>query len=220
MCRLMLRRVVIRYVSEVIGYTHGQEPRLEGSLAQRGQERSRMMAKEQMWGSSRRVAVMSMAAIAVIAASVGVTIWRYQTALSRSAVAISAHADQVLTNALVGEFWHERESIREYLLIPKPAFLAETRLLRAQFAATAATLARAEPPADAILRAQAEAGNAQVYAVFAAQQAAAGTTAVREEAANGLISAAEPRVLEPIGQLAARLTQRSNSARADARSAA
>ena len=48
------------------------------------------MPKELHWGSARRVTVVSVAVVAVIAASVGVTIWRYETALSASAVAVDA----------------------------------------------------------------------------------------------------------------------------------
>ncbi len=177
------------------------------------------MPKEQVKGAAQRVLAMSIAAVAVIAASVAVTIWRYETARTLSAAQIDAHADEALINALVGEFWHEREAMREYLLIPKPAFLAETRTLREQFLATSAELATTEPPAEYRLRKQAEAGNAKIYAVFTSQQAAAGTTAAREEAANVLVDAAEPALLTPLSQLVAALRLRADVAQDDANAA-
>ena len=64
------------------------------------------------------MAAVSVAVVAVIAASVGVTIWRYEVALSRSAAQLDARSETVLTTTLVGLFWHEREAMREELLAP------------------------------------------------------------------------------------------------------
>src|ERR1700722_13173866 len=106
------------------------------------------MPKGLHWGSARRVTVVSVAVVAVIAASVGVTIWRYETALSASAVAVDAYHDKALNEELVGLFWHEREAMRELLLAGSPAVSLELRTVSDQFAATSATLAMTEEPAE------------------------------------------------------------------------
>ena len=85
------------------------------------------MARERYWESARRMAAVSVAVVAVIAASVGVTIWRYEVALSRSAAQLDARSETVLTATLVGLFWHEREAMREDLLTPSPTSLLAIR---------------------------------------------------------------------------------------------
>ena len=120
------------------------------------------MQKELRWGSARRVAAVSVAVVSVIAASVGVTIWRYESAISRSAVALNADRDRALTETLVGLFWHEREAMREDLLQPSPAALREIRTTVGQFAATSATLTVSDLPAEERLRVQAGLGNNEI----------------------------------------------------------
>ena len=85
-----------------------------------GQEACERMPKELLRGSARRVAALSVVAVTVIAAAIGVTIWRYEDALARSDVAIDARADATLTEALAAAFWHEREATHEYLATPSP----------------------------------------------------------------------------------------------------
>ena len=55
------------------------------------------MPKELLRGPARRVVAVSLAAVVVIAALSGVTIWRYQDALSKSATALDARHDARLT---------------------------------------------------------------------------------------------------------------------------
>jgi hypothetical protein len=99
------------------------------------------MPKELRWGSARRVAALSVVVVAVIAASVGVTIWRYEAALSRSSAAFEAHREAAVTEELVGLFWHEREAIREELINPAPSVPPEIRAIEQEFWA-------ADPAAD------------------------------------------------------------------------
>jgi hypothetical protein len=79
------------------------------------------MLKELLRESARRVAAVSVAAIVVIAALIGVAIWRYEHALSRSAVTLDARSDARLTGLLEANFWHERQAMDEYLFAPSPA---------------------------------------------------------------------------------------------------
>ena len=176
------------------------------------------MPKELHWGSARRVTVVSVAVVAVIAASVGVTIWRYETALSASAVAVDAYHDKALTEELVGLFWHEREAMREMLLTRSPAVSLELRAVSDQFAATSATLAMTEAPAEAQFLTRALAGEKGFSALFARVRAG-GTTLPHAVAANARLDAAEPTVLRPLNQLVGALTSRAQLRQDAARSA-
>src|SRR5277367_787212 len=109
-----------------------------------GQEACERMPKELLRGSARRVAALSVVAVTVIAAAIGITIWRYEDALARSGVAIDARADATLTEALAAAFWHEREATHEYLETGSPALANEVNGQRQQFRRTAGTLAKAE----------------------------------------------------------------------------
>ena len=169
------------------------------------------MPKELQWWSARRVAAVSVAVVVVIAASVGVTIWRYEAALSRSAVELDAHIDAQRMEALAAIFWHEREGMREDLLTPSPDVLLEIRATERQFGATAATLARGEQPAEARLRAQASAANGKFGALYIRLLQTAGTKLSRDTGANARLDAQEPKVLGPLSQLGSALTQRAGS---------
>ena len=85
-----------------------------------GQEACDRMPNELLRGSARRVAALSVVAVTVIAAAIGVTIWRYEYALSRSDTAIDARADATLSETLDATFWHEREVTHEYLNTRSP----------------------------------------------------------------------------------------------------
>jgi methyl-accepting chemotaxis protein len=184
-----------------------------------GQEACERMPNELLRGSARRVAALSVVAVAVIAAAIGVTIWRYEDALARSDVAVDARADATLTEALAAAFWHEREATHEYLATPAPALLQEVNRQRAQFVRTAGALATDEGPGEARLRVQAVAGNERFAHLFAQLRTNAGTTLARETAANRRLIAAEPLVLGPLTQLDSVQTSRAHAAEVSASSA-
>ncbi len=177
------------------------------------------MPTEQVRGSARRVVAMSVAVVAVITAAVGVTIWRFEYAHARSAVAIEAHANAALTNELAAMFWHQNEAMHEYMAIPSPALQGEVSALRGQFAATVAALARTEVSGVTRLREQALAGNTEFYGRFTQAQGDAGTTPARLAASVERIDSNEPAVLVPLGQLVRALNQRAVAAQASAASA-
>lgn len=178
-----------------------------------------MMPKELLWGSARRVAVLSVVAVTVIAAAIGITIWRYEVALSRSATAIDAGADATLTQTLAAAFWHEREGTHEYLATPSPGLFQEVSAQSRQFARTAARLAMTEPTSEARLRAEAQAGNERFFALFTQLRGEAGTTPARQAAADTRLSAAEAQVTGPLRALDAAQTSRADAAEAAAASA-
>ena len=175
---------------------------------------------EQLRGSGRRFAAVSVLAVALIAAAVSVTIWRYDAALSRSAVALDARSDAALTETLSSDFWHEREAMNEYFLAPSPAILTEVSTQRRQFAATSAVLGVTQTPAETRFREQATSANNAFIVTFTRVKGAAGTTAVRELAAIAQLRANEVFVLRPLTELDHAQAHRAETGEAAAVSAA
>jgi methyl-accepting chemotaxis protein len=180
------------------------------------------MPKELRWGSARRVTAVSVAAIAVIAASVGVTIWRYEAALSRSAVAVSAYRDKALTQDLIGLFWRERQAMYAELLRPSPAVRAEIDATAAEFTATAAELrhsALPDLPTTAELKAQATTADRAFTATFTRLLRDVPDTRPGAVTINSELNTAQATVLRPLGQLSGILTAGAEARQDDARSA-
>ena len=177
------------------------------------------MPNQLLRGSARRVAVVSVVAVAVIAAAIGITIWRYEEALSRSNVAIDARGDATLTEAMLASFWHEREATHEYLATPSSGLLQELNRQGQQLALTAGSLAKNEGAGEARLRVDAVTGNRRFISLFNQVRNAAGTSLSRESAANRKLIDAEPLVIGPLSQLDAAQTGRAATAEAAASSA-
>ena len=173
------------------------------------------MAKQLFKGPARRVTAVSVAAVIVIAASVCVTIWRYEYALARWDIVVDARADTTITETLVATFWQEREATHAYLAVPSPAALSEVSKQLGQFRDIADTPLLTDTPAEAGFRSQAVAGIDRFHALFTRVRGAAGTTLAREAAADAQLDAAEAGVLQPLKGL-----DRAQSGRAEASQAA
>ena len=171
------------------------------------------MPNDLLTRSVRRVAVLSAAAVAVIAVAVVIGVWRYDAAVSKGNDAQSEAGDAVTATALIGIFWHEREAMNEYLLAPSPAVLAEIRSQQPLFTRVAATVSPETAEELASLQ-LASKGQAALQSVFRPLQAAAGTTSAREAAALRAIAAYEPGVLQPLTRLSVLEAQSSNAAAA------
>jgi len=178
------------------------------------------MSKGLLRGASRRVAAVSVAAVAVIAAAIGVSIWRYEDALSRSAAALDARHDASKTQQLTATFWHEHEAMNEYLVNPDPTILGEIRNQRNLFAATSALLSRTEPPEEARLRIQAQAANDAFYQLFGQIHGAGGTRSARQIRAINRLAVSEGAVLRPLNRLDAAQGRRADEAQANANATA
>jgi methyl-accepting chemotaxis protein len=163
---------------------------------------------------------LSVAAVAVIAAVIGVTIWRYENALARAAVAVDARHDARLTEQLVATFWHEHEAMNEYVLAPSSAIRREIDARRAQFDAESVTLGASQTPVEARFRLQATAGNDRFVSLFSRLQGAGGTTVRREIRVISALASAEPSILRPLGELDQAQEQRADLGQAGAASAA
>jgi len=177
------------------------------------------MPNDLLTTSVRRVALLSAAAVALIAAAVLITVWRYEAAVSKWDTAQDEESDSASATALIGIFWHEREAMNEYLVTPSPAVLAEIRSQQPAFARIAATVTPETAREIASLQ-LATRGNLALQSAFRPLQADAGTTAAREAMALRTIITYEPAVLHPLTRLSRLEAQSSNAGAADASSAA
>src|SRR5579862_4213360 len=75
--------------------------------------------------SVRRIAVASVLIVVVLAAAIGVTIWRYNEALTQSDHALRARSDAAQAQSAVTAFWQEREAMNEHLAVGSSTQLAE-----------------------------------------------------------------------------------------------
>ncbi len=180
------------------------------------------MSTELLSGSVRRVAVVSVAIVAVIAAAVTVTIWRYEYVLSKANVALAQRDDVAVTAMLAATFWQEREAMNAYIFAPTSAQLREVRDFRDQFYRQTPGTRSADEPAEgdeARVRAQIEAAHRAFYANFDQARGAAGSNLTREVAAVRRLSAQEPAVVGSLNALSRAQTRRAAAAEAAAASA-
>jgi methyl-accepting chemotaxis protein len=147
--------------------------------------------------STRKVASVSIAVVTIIAAAVGVTIWRYQKAQADGAAAVGTAHDAGNVRELIALLWHEREAMSEYSVGATTDLTGEINTARQAFVKTAASITPPTPQAARALS-QALTGHANLYAAFQAVRGAAGTVPVRQRAANDHIVLAEPGVFGPL----------------------
>ncbi|MGH2851716.1 MAG: methyl-accepting chemotaxis protein, partial [Solirubrobacteraceae bacterium] len=147
--------------------------------------------------SVRRIAVASGLIVVVLAAAIGVTIWRYSEALTQSGNALRARSEAAQAQSAVTAFWREREAMNEFLAVPSPTPPAEvtgdhaafTRALHGIGQATAAEREDIE---------QAVAANDKLLALFDAN-AESGPSQLPSTIAR--LADAEPPVTNPLNTL-------------------
>jgi methyl-accepting chemotaxis protein len=170
--------------------------------------------------SARRVAAVSAAAVVVIAGAGALSIWRYESALSRANVALGDRKAARMTAVLATTFWEERNALDGYIFKPSPAAFTRVTTFRSQFLQQAAQISNVAGGAAVPRVAGAVAAEARYYAAFTKLRSAAGTSLVRENAAVNRLEAAAPAVLPPLNRLVGYLVRRADAAQAAAASAA
>jgi hypothetical protein len=169
--------------------------------------------------STRKVATVSLAVVTIIAAAVGVTIWRYQVAQSDGAAAVATARDATNVRGLIALLWHEREGMNEYLLGATKDLADEINTTRQTFIKTAASITPPSPRgAQALSRALT--GHTELYSAFLSVRGAAGTVPARQRAANDHIVLAEPAVFGPLAALNTEENKAGAAEAADAAAAA
>jgi methyl-accepting chemotaxis protein len=83
---------------------------------------------------ARRIVIASLAILFLLAAALGITIWRYESALDQyESRALEARADAGLVKQATGAFWQEQASIFDYALQPNDQALARLNSARQTF---------------------------------------------------------------------------------------
>jgi methyl-accepting chemotaxis protein len=138
------------------------------------------------------------AILALIAAAVGVTIWRYNHAIDTSQDALTARSEQFRAERAARSFWREREVMNEYLLSHEPALLKELDQQRASFEKTTGGLG-ADVPEEAALVARASRANDAFNRTF--EQSRSAKRPAQVAAAVERLNGAEDGVLGPLDSL-------------------
>ena len=81
-------------------------------------------------GSPTRIALAILVVVALLATAVGVTIWRYDHALTASDAAQESAEEVALSQSAATAFWHQREAMNEYFLLPDAEVFGEVKELR------------------------------------------------------------------------------------------
>jgi methyl-accepting chemotaxis protein len=169
-------------------------------------------------GSARRIAAVSVAVIAVIAAAGVLAGWRYQVALSRADVALDERSDARTTAALTSEFWQERNALDAYIFHPSTMTATHVKTDRGQFWLLARQVRFAPDTGPAVNKALT--AETHYFALFTNLSHAAGTNLASENTAVNRLEAAAPNVVPPLDTLDHTLVVRANDAQSAAGSAA
>jgi methyl-accepting chemotaxis protein len=107
-----------------------------------------------------RIAAASVVTVILLALAVGVTISRYDHALTESELAQQSTSEVALTQQASTAFWNEREAMNEYLLLRDPDLLSEVEQSRSRFSQVKNELSGgAHQTAEATLAGRATAAN-------------------------------------------------------------
>ena len=169
-------------------------------------------------------AVVSAVVVAIIGAAIGITIWRYETAVSSGAAAANSLRTARAADQLVIEFQQEQVAAQQYLANPSAAALRDLNAERSKFGQPLAVLRRTPSHADNLAVAQAGVNEQYFYDVFTGLRSLARKGAAAQARAGARLDGAASRVLDPLNTVqrvearaAATAQAGSNSAAAQAR---
>ena len=127
-------------------------------------------------GPTRRILTATVAVVTLLAVAMGISIWRYEHAISAKNTALSTLSAELGAQQVTTAFWREREAMNEYLVSGNAGVLAEIGNQAVAFNAATREL-NADTPDEAALVGRAQSGNDQYLAAFRRLQKAARTTA-------------------------------------------
>jgi methyl-accepting chemotaxis protein len=151
-------------------------------------------------GPARRVLAAAVAVVPLLAIAVGISIWRYEHAISSKDAALTARAQTTEAAQSEATFWQEREAMNEYLLTGNKAVLTEVDGLGVKFDTMMRGL-RAHLVEEAALIEQAQSADDAFVADFHQIQGVARSTARSESGAVARLNAHEAAVTTPLTQL-------------------
>jgi methyl-accepting chemotaxis protein len=169
-------------------------------------------------GPGRRIALASALAIALLGIALGVTIWRYEHALTASSSDVQARVDQLIAQQAASVFWHEREQMNEYLLTPQERIAGDVADLHAEFNRIVQRIGAGSQEEAALVTA-ARQENDRFFSAFQANQAAAGQGQAQKLAVIEKLNASEEAMTGRINALQALNTDEVDAAASARRSA-
>jgi len=107
-------------------------------------------------GPSAQVATVACLVLVVLAASIAVTLWRYQVAVDKKDEANRERTNALKVQATASVFWHEAEAIRDYMLKKTPEVLDEIDQQRIAFTSAITSITVDEGERPLVERARAE----------------------------------------------------------------
>jgi hypothetical protein len=180
--------------------TPGRLPGREAAELESGDERDGTTAGTALAG--RRIVLAIALVIALLGGTVGVSIWRYQVALSEASLRSQAGAELLQAQQASLHFWREREAANEYLLGASPEISSEIRAELKAFAKATEGLGT-DVPAELTLVEQSKAANASFVATFEQHRGAEAQGPSAKQHVLGLLGARESDVLGPLDALEA-----------------
>jgi signal transduction histidine kinase len=163
-----------------------------------------------------RIVGISVLALVLIATAIGVTIWRYELALSDSSRATDEHIETQQVQSLLTVFWHEREAINEYVIAPSPTILREVERLGSQFATLRVATTSKEGSSQVK---EALTANRDLLAAFRSHRGVAAEGPLEQRLFNPSLHQGELRVLGPLQKLKRQAQAQAIAREASARSA-
>jgi diguanylate cyclase (GGDEF)-like protein len=150
-----------------------------------------------------RIAMASMSVVVLIACAAGVTIWRYEHAISQGNKALETRSENVQAQRAGTEFWREREAMNEYLLRPLPQILREVSVIARRFERATGRLLLNNDAKDRALVDQWREANRTFLRTFDRVRRIAETGTSHEARPTRDLNAAEEQVLGPLQSLQA-----------------
>ncbi len=129
--------------------------------------------------------------MAVIAAAIGIVIWRYEVAVGLLQFANEKRGDAATSARLLATFWHEREGMTADLILASPDAVQEVIGQHADYLRLAPALTP-ETAAGRRALVQANAAQAALYSTWLGVRGAAGTTPARIFAAARMVESVSP----------------------------
>jgi methyl-accepting chemotaxis protein len=124
-------------------------------------------------GPAKRIALASALVVALLAAAVGISLWRYEHAVDRFHFVVATEAERARVEEASVDFWREATAANEFLLKPSAALMDELRVAHADFRAAMATLGT-DDPEEGNFAAAARSANEEFVARFERLRGAAG----------------------------------------------
>jgi methyl-accepting chemotaxis protein len=149
--------------------------------------------------------------VTLVLASMSVTSWRYEVAVSQSRAALTARSESLRSAQTGTSFWRERESMNEYLLIPSAELEGEVTTEHASFNSLSAGLGN-NVAYEATLVAQARSANNAFVQAFESNKARAASGHSQVVAVLAILDSHETDTVKPLDTLTSHYTTEARAA--------